>query len=93
MFRSRKIHLIGESNERRSRVFSAFRCRLCGAGNSLYDPVIGSIEYAVEHLHASVLVVVGHGGSAPHAPEEVQGQLAPRTRRHRSSGIFHAESA
>ena len=31
MFRSRKIHLIGESKERRSRVFSAFRFRLCGA--------------------------------------------------------------
>ena len=31
IFRSRKIHLIGESRERRNRVFSAFRYRLCVA--------------------------------------------------------------
>ena len=31
-----------------------------GAGNTLNDHVIGSIEYAVEHLQASVIVVVGH---------------------------------
>lgn len=30
------------------------------AGNTLNDHVIGSIEYAVEHLHASLVVVVGH---------------------------------
>lgn len=30
------------------------------AGNTLNDHVIGSIEYAVEHLHASVIIVVGH---------------------------------
>jgi carbonic anhydrase len=30
------------------------------AGNTLNDHVIGSIEYAVEHLHASVVLVVGH---------------------------------
>ena len=30
------------------------------AGNTLNDHVIGSIEYAVEHLHASVILVVGH---------------------------------
>lgn len=30
------------------------------AGNVLNDHVIGSIEYAVEHLHASIILVVGH---------------------------------
>jgi carbonic anhydrase len=30
------------------------------AGNTLNDHVIGSIEYAVEHLHASIVLVVGH---------------------------------
>lgn len=30
------------------------------AGHTLNDHVIGSIEYAVEHLHAAVVVVVGH---------------------------------
>ncbi len=30
------------------------------AGNVLNDHVIGSIEYAVEHLHASIVLVVGH---------------------------------
>jgi carbonic anhydrase len=31
-----------------------------GAGNVLNDHVIGSIEYAVEHLHAAIILVVGH---------------------------------
>jgi carbonic anhydrase len=46
------------------------------AGNLLDDHVLGSIEYAVEHLHASLIVVLGHtkcgavtaavaGGEAP----------------------------
>ena len=46
------------------------------AGHTLNDHVIGSIEYAVEHLHASLVIVVGHekcgavaaavaGGKAP----------------------------
>ena len=30
------------------------------AGNIADDAVIGSIEYAVEHLHASLVVVMGH---------------------------------
>ena len=30
------------------------------AGNVLDDHVIGSIEYAVEHLHVGLIVVVGH---------------------------------
>ncbi len=46
------------------------------AGNLLDDHVLGSIEYAVEHLHATLIVVLGHtkcgavsaavaGGEAP----------------------------
>ena len=30
------------------------------AGNILDDAVIGSIEYAVEHLHTSLVVIMGH---------------------------------
>ncbi len=30
------------------------------AGNVLDDHVIGSIEYAIEHLHVGLIVVVGH---------------------------------
>jgi hypothetical protein len=30
------------------------------AGNLLDDHVLGSIEYAVEHLHATLIVVLGH---------------------------------
>ena len=30
------------------------------AGNVLDDHVIGSMEYAVEHLHAPLIIVVGH---------------------------------
>lgn len=30
------------------------------AGNVIDDHVLGSIEYAVEHLHVSLIVVVGH---------------------------------
>jgi carbonic anhydrase len=30
------------------------------AGNVLDDHVIGSVEYAVEHLHVSVIIVIGH---------------------------------
>ena len=30
------------------------------AGNLLDDHVIGSVEYAVEHLHATLVVVLGH---------------------------------
>jgi carbonic anhydrase len=31
------------------------------AGNVLDDHVLGSVEYAVEHLHVGLIVVVGHG--------------------------------
>ena len=30
------------------------------AGNTLNDHVVGSLEYAVEHLHVSLILVVGH---------------------------------
>ena len=30
------------------------------AGNTLNDHVLGSLEYAVEHLHVSLIVVIGH---------------------------------
>lgn len=33
---------------------------LRNAGNVIDDHVLGSIEYAVEHLHASLVIVVGH---------------------------------
>ena len=49
------------------------------AGNILDDHVIGSIEYAVEHLHAPLIVVVGHekcgAVSAAVAGGEVPGHI------------------
>jgi len=33
---------------------------LRNAGNVLDDHMVGSVEYAVEHLHAKLIVVVGH---------------------------------
>jgi carbonic anhydrase len=49
------------------------------AGNLLDDHVIGSIEYAVEHLHATLVVVLGHtkcgAVSAAVAGGEVPGHL------------------
>jgi len=33
---------------------------LRNAGNVLNDHIVGSIEYAVEHLHTKLIVVVGH---------------------------------
>jgi len=58
------------------------------AGNVLDDHVIGSIEYAVEHLHASLVIVVGHekcgavsaavaGGEVPGHIHSVVDALAP----------------
>ncbi|MGB8169328.1 MAG: carbonic anhydrase [Chthoniobacteraceae bacterium] len=35
-----------------------FDCRV--AGNILDDAVLGSLEYAVEHLHTALIVVLGH---------------------------------
>lgn len=50
------------------------------AGNVLDDHVLGSIEYAVEHLHAALIVVVGHekcgAVSAAVAGGEVPGHVA-----------------
>lgn len=49
------------------------------AGNLLGDHVIGSIEYAVEHLHSTVIVVLGHSKcgavSAAVAGGEVPGHI------------------
>jgi carbonic anhydrase len=58
------------------------------AGNILDDHVIGSMEYAVEHLHAPLIVVVGHakcgavaaavgGGEAPGHIRSIVGALEP----------------
>lgn len=58
------------------------------AGNLLSDHVIGSIEYAVEHLHASLVVVLGHskcgavsaavgGGEVPGHIKSIVATLAP----------------
>lgn len=49
------------------------------AGNVLDDHVIGSMEYAVEHLHVPLIIVVGHGKcgavTAAVAGGEVPGHL------------------
>lgn len=58
------------------------------AGNLLDDHTLGSIEYAVEHLHVSLLVVLGHsqcgavsaavsGGEAPGHLHSVVEAIAP----------------
>lgn len=57
------------------------------AGNLLDDHVIGSIEYAAEHLHATLVVVLGHtkcgavsaavaGGEAPGHLKSIVASLA-----------------
>src|SRR5262245_48102105 len=50
------------------------------AGEVLGDPGVGSIEYAVEHLHAPLVVVVGHercgAGSAAAAGGVAPGHVA-----------------
>jgi carbonic anhydrase len=57
------------------------------AGNLLDDHVIGSIEYAIEHLHATCVVVLGHtkcgavsaavaGGEAPGHLQSIVASLA-----------------
>jgi carbonic anhydrase len=61
---------------------------LRNAGNVLDDHTIGSIEYAVEHLHAGLIVVVGHakcgavaatvaGGHAPGHIHSIVESIAP----------------
>lgn len=58
------------------------------AGNLLDDHVIGSIEYALEHLHATLVVVLGHskcgavsaavaGGEAPGRIKSIVKTLEP----------------
>jgi carbonic anhydrase len=58
------------------------------AGNVLDDHVIGSMEYAVEHLHVPLIIVVGHekcgavtaavaGGAVPGHLHSVTDDLAP----------------
>lgn len=58
------------------------------AGNLLDDHVIGSVEYAVEHLHATLVIVLGHsacgavtaavaGGEAPGHLGAIVESLAP----------------
>lgn len=58
------------------------------AGNLLDDIVLGSIEYAVEHLHVSLVVVLGHtkcgavsaavaGGEAPGHLKSIVASLGP----------------
>ena len=61
---------------------------LRNAGNVLDDHIVGSIEYAVEHLHARLIVVVGHekcgavaatvaGGHAPGHIHSIVDSLEP----------------
>lgn len=58
------------------------------AGNVLDDHVIGSMEYAVEHLHVPLIIVVGHekcgavsaavaGGAVPGHIHSITDDLAP----------------
>jgi carbonic anhydrase len=58
------------------------------AGNLIDDHVLGSIEYAVEHLHTPLVVVLGHtkcgavsaavaGGEAPGHIKSIVASLAP----------------
>lgn len=58
------------------------------AGNVLDDHVIGTMEYAVEHLHVSLIIVVGHekcgavtaavsGGTIPGHIHSITDDLAP----------------
>jgi carbonic anhydrase len=58
------------------------------AGNLLDDHILGSIEYAVEHLHTPLVVVLGHtqcgavsaavaGGEAPGHIKSILASLAP----------------
>lgn len=49
---------------------------LRNAGNVIDDHILGSIEYAVEHLHASLVVVVGHSKCGAVAAT-VAGGVAP----------------
>ena len=65
------------------------------AGNVLDDHVIGSMEYAVEHLHAPLIIVVGHekcgavtaaiaGGEVPGHIHSITDDLAPAVEQSKS---------
>lgn len=51
------------------------------AGNIIDDAIVGSIEYAVDHLKTSLIVVLSHtncgavGAAIDHTPEEVPGKI------------------
>ena len=54
------------------------------AGNIVDAPTLGSVEYGVEHLHAKVILVLGHAScgaiSAAMAPADVQKGLSENIR-------------
>ena len=55
------------------------------AGNVIDEDVAGSIEYAVDHLGAKLLVVLGHENcGAVSAAYHVERQAVPERRRHRA---------
>lgn len=74
------------------------------AGNLLGDHVVGSIEYAVEHLHSAVVVVLGHsrcgavaaavaGGEVPGRIKSIVASLAPAVgmaRKKQGDPVAHA---
>jgi carbonic anhydrase len=71
------------------------------AGNITNHEVLGSVEYAVEHLHTPVVVVLGHEGcgavSAALHPEGVEGhireiveELQPAVER--AKGLHHPQA-
>lgn len=74
------------------------------AGNLLDDHVVGSIEYAVEHLHVPLIVVVGHekcgavsaavaGGTVPGHIHSITDDLAPVIEQTRSAPGDKVENA
>lgn len=74
------------------------------AGNLLDDHVIASIEYAVEHLHTTLVVVLGHtkcgavsaavaGGEMPGHLNSIAESLAPAVAAARKSGGDVIDSA
>jgi carbonic anhydrase len=54
------------------------------AGNVVDSPTLGSVEYGVEHLHAKVVLVLGHGScgavKASLAPLSEQAKLSSNIR-------------
>jgi len=71
------------------------------AGNITTDEVMGSVEYAVEHLHTPVVVVLGHENcgavSAALHPEGVEGHIkklvdAIQPAVERAKGLHHPQA-